>query len=149
MESLEQYNEMLRNCADFGRGFQVFIVIFSIACLIVCLRLEWKNGVIMITAFCVFGLIGTYFFEIYPYEKDIEENSYIVYTGEFYIEGFYFNGGKSLVYIEYPDKDKIIRYRRLCDNTNIDIETWYEGTLVYSKRSNCMVDIIVDPLGES
>ena len=102
----------------------------------------------LVAAFLISSLM--YFVCIYPHEKDINENAYITYTGNFYVEKCYFvNRGGSYIVLKYEDSTKATRYKVLCDVSCIENDTQYYGTIVYSQRSKCLLDIDVNTVGDS
>ena len=142
MENYEQYNELLQRPLLLWRGFLVAEVIIFLGLLIFCLKYKIKNGPILMVIIGFILALTIYLFLILPFQKDIEENAYTTYTGEFYVVGSYFSNA-SYIEIQFPDQEKSVRYHLLCDNSYIDDHTQYEGTLVYSTRTKCLVDIIL------
>lgn len=141
MEKYDYYNELLEFPLLMGKIALWFLIII-IGSLILCLKYKMKDmAIVTVTVFTALIIICCVFL-IYPYQKDIEENAYTFYTGEFYVVRSYFSNGNR-VEIKYPDRDKSVIYRVFCDDSFIYSETQYEGTLVYSTRSKCVVDIIL------
>ncbi len=143
MESYNHYNELLQSEVFMGRIVLAFVMIVIIGVLILCLKYKLKN---MATATVITGaamILICCIFLIYPYQKDIDDNAYTVYTGEFCVTDRYTDKGGVYIMIKYPDQKKNVRYQLLCSDPFSDDETEYEGTLVYSERSKCIVDIIL------
>lgn len=94
----------------------------------------------------ILALIVGYFMGVYPYHRDISTNAYQTYTGEFYVEEYYFstNSGVHLL-IKFPDSEKSIRYRAPGDIETIKNNTTYDGILVYGKLSKGIVEIKAEP----
>ncbi len=143
MENYNHYNELLQGEVFMGKIVLMFVIIVIIGVLILCIKYKLKNmsivtmitGAAMILICCIFL--------IYPYQKDIDDNAYTVYTGEFYVVDSYTDKGGRYVRIKYPNQKENVRYQLLCNDSFSEDETEYEGTIVYSTRSKCIVDIIL------
>ena len=103
--------------------------------------LERNTAIIL----CVCSLVlsaSIYFLKILPVQKDINQQSYIVYDGEFYVkETKTANRSGTYIYIQSSKDSSPIRYEVLCDINKINNDTTYTGYFVYSKHSKIIVDI--------
>lgn len=115
----------------------LILVILSI----VAIKLKYfKKFLIWIIAGVMIVLFA-YYFKVYIYKKDINNNDYIEYTGEFYIEDYYYATKNGLfILIKTPEDEKSIKYKAY-GNIDIDINTTYYGTFVIGKNSRALVDL--------
>lgn len=90
-------------------------------------------------------LIAGYFLGVYPYQRDITTQAYEKYTGEFYVEEYYFatNSGVNMR-IQFPGDDKSSRFRAPGNLENIEDDTTYQGVVVYGKNSKAIVEIVLE-----
>ena len=143
-KSFEVYNDKLKDFIHLGIIIMVFIIVVFIALAIWTCKDSGKLAVISLLAGLCLSLLA-YFTSIFPFQRDINNQSYIEYTGEFYVEKhFATNGGGPYIFIKTNDDKKIVRYNLKCDANNIDFETTYYGTFIYAKNSKTVVNIEVD-----
>ena len=146
MENNQQFSKLLQGYVSFATWILVFIIVVVLLLFIFCLFVKYKRMAIL-TIFVGFLLCLVYCcFCIFPYQKDIKDEAYITYTGDFYVQECYFvNRGGNYILLSYDGLDKVVRYKALCDVSLISDDTVYNGTIVYSHNSKCLVDIqIID-----
>lgn len=86
----------------------------------------------------------TYFTSIYSFQKDIRQNAYISYTGEFFVEDYYaVKGGGEYIILKTSENGKETKYHYLCDSFLVEAGESYYGTIVYTKYSKSLVDIVL------
>ncbi len=144
MDKLEKYNETLSEYMTFNIWIIIFIALALAALIVVSIIFRLKRCSVVLTIAAVLIILGSYLFCIFPYQRDITEESYEIYEGEFYVESCYFvTRGGTYIIIRHNDSEKEIRYKVLCDVEKIEDDTVYNGKFVYSKHSKCLVDIIL------
>ena len=120
-------------------GLFVLVISFFVVIKLKCLK---TMSIILITCLRV-GLFG-YYFRVYLYQKDIKNNDYIEYTGEFYVESYYYATKSGLfILIKTPNDEKPVKYRAY-GNIDVDNETSYYGKFVVGKNSKALVDISIE-----
>ena len=148
-QELLQFNEMLLR---YQRFYTIFLVIFFIIGLVLfffCL----KTGIIkskgVRIALCLFALLilMIYVMCVLPYQLDISKGSYEEYSGEFYIEDYYFaSRSGTYITIRRPNEGEAIRYKAPSDLKGIKKDTTYTGTFIFAKHSKALVKITLDDL---
>ena len=139
------YNELLRNELNQGIVILVILGCMAVAVAIFCLVMKQPGLAFAAVGACAIILLLAFFLGFYPLQKDIDENAYITYEGELYIERCY-HPYRSSVYILIKETgaDKAIRYKVLCDVDQVRDDTIYFGYFVYAKSSGALVDIYID-----
>ena len=145
MDKYAKYDEILNSEKTVAIILIMLIVITMIALIIFGLKIKLKyitSGAIIV------GLIGTifmYLVGVFPYDKDINENAYETYVGEFIIEDYFStNRGRSYVIIKCNENTHSLRYEVLCDVPNFELYTIYEGSFTVSQNSKCLMDIDIN-----
>lgn len=142
MNNAELYTQRLLDYIKLPTGIIIFIAVVTLVLIAVCLKIKYRK-------MAIFTLIGgivisaaLYFTSIFPFQMDVQKEAYITYSGEFYVEECYSsNRSGSYILIRYGEENESARYKVLCDVTEIENATLYQGTFVYSKHSKCLVDI--------
>ena len=132
---------------------KVGIIIISLIVILIVLAFIWmiknkllqRNTAIILSVSCLLLATLIYLFEIYPLQKDINQQSYVVYEGNFYVkECKSANRAGTYIYIKSSNSSNVIRYKVSCDVDKINNNTSYMGKFVYSKNSKILVDITVE-----
>lgn len=93
----------------------------------------------------ILALIVGSFMGVYPYQRDISAEAYEEYTGEFYVEEYYFSTNSGVfMQIKFPDSNKSIRYKAPGNIEGIENHTYYYGVIIYGKNSKGIVDIKIE-----
>ena len=144
---LSTYNDKLYSSIKFSIVMIFLIIVIVLVALLLMNKnklLERNTAIIL----CVCSLVlsaSIYFLEILPVQKDINQQSYIVYDGEFYVkETKSANRSGTYIYIQSSNDSSPIRYEILCDINEINNDTIYTGYFVYSKHSKIIVDIRIE-----
>lgn len=143
METYYLYNQLLQKRLTFNKGFAMIMIFILVTLLIFCIINKLKSMVITIVVAGI-GIVSIiHFMLITPYKQDIEKSAYIKHVGDFYVERSYGTRGGDRVLIKFGE-DKTIQLDALCGILELEDNTDYSGTVVYSKYSKCLVDIILD-----
>ena len=131
-------NNLLKNNQNF---WILLLFLLPVLYLISKKHTEFFN--FSLIAGIVISLI-VYFTSVLPYQMDINEKDYIVYTGEFYVEE-YFSSNRTEAYmvISIPNEASI-RYMVACEADGVEKDTSYYGTFAYGKRTKALVNIEID-----
>ena len=144
-ELILTYEAVLRNHMNFNVAVSLIIlaIFLIIAVCVLSLVKDKKIALSSLIAGIVISLI-VYFTSVLPYQMDINEKDYIVYTGEFYVEE-YFSSNRTETYmvISIPNEASI-RYIVACEADGVEKDTSYYGTFAYGKRTKALVDIEID-----
>ena len=151
MAQYTEYASVLESCLK-GRIMIILLIwsllIVTIVALLYSDRKEGKKykndtkkSIFSIILLGVIGSLAVYFTSVFPIQRDIRENAYETYTGEFYVDECY--GSKTNVYITIKcgDQNKVKRYTVLCDVKEVENYTTYNGIIVYSKHSKYLLNI--------
>ena len=142
MDQYSEYNAQLNDYITFSFGIIILVCVVVLALIVVCIKFKCKQMIIVSLIGGVLISLIIYSSSILPYQMDIKENSYKTYTGEFFVEEYYFvNRSGTYMLIKLGSEDNSVRYRVLCDVPLIENSKMYNGTIVYSKRSKCLVNI--------
>lgn len=142
MNPYELYAELLTNYLKLPIALLWVVIALSILLIAICLKVQNKKLAVFTLLGGIILSIAIYFTSIYPGQKDINENAFISYSGEFVIEECYaVSRGGTYIFIKCSDQDNAIRYKVLCNVNEIEDNTTYNGTFVYSKHSKCLVAI--------
>ena len=141
IQKYDEYAEILLRYIKLPKiaiciGLLVLFILLFVAIKLKCLK-----------SFSIWLIIGlltvllAYYFSVYTYQKDIKNNDYIEYTGEFYVESYYYATKSGLfILIKTPEDEKPIKYRAY-GNIDINNKTSYYGTFVVGKNSKALVDL--------
>jgi hypothetical protein len=142
MNNAELYSQQLLDYIKLPIVIIIFVAVVTTTLIAVCLKIKYRK-MAMITL--IGGIVisaALYFTSIFPFQLDVQKEAYITYSGEFYVEDCYsVNGGGTYILIQYGEENESVRYKVLCDVTEIENETVYNGAFVYSQHSQCLVDI--------
>ncbi|MGN1446208.1 MAG: hypothetical protein ACI4WV_07915 [Eubacteriales bacterium] len=153
MEQSSHYAPLLESCIRSYTNVIILIwgllIVTSVALLFIS-RGEGKKGKSQ-TRKSVFSLflIGVvvslivYSIYIFPVQEEIQENEYITYTGEFYVEECYGSQTRTYITIKYGDQNKITRYTVLCDLKGVEDNKFYHGVIVHTKYSKYLLNIVL------
>lgn len=91
-----------------------------------------------------------YFFTILPIQKDIKTNAYVSYSGDFFVEDYYYvsRGTWPYILIKLPNEQKSVRYKILGNFKGLKANTTYTGTFIYGKNSKAIIDIDFKAIGD-
>lgn len=118
------------------------IICVSIALIIVCVKLQQKKLAISTAIFMMALIFIVSFVQVVPYYFDYKYESYLSYTGEFYVEECHsVNRSGAYIVIRFVNTNEIVRYKVLCNINAIEDDSVYTGTIIYSKRSKCLLDV--------
>lgn len=144
--NIQKYNEY---AGILSKYIKLPIIVLCIGLLILVVLLFVAIKLKCLKSFSVWLIIGVliasfaYYFRVYVYQKDIRNNDYIEYTGEFYIESYYYATKSGLfILIKTPEDEKSIKYRAY-GNIDVNNKTSYYGTFVVGKNSKALVDISI------
>ncbi len=141
MNQYSEYSSKLGNYIKLPIGLIILIALIILFLVFLCMKVKYKS--MAVTAFIsgVAIILIIYLFSIFPYQKDISSNSYEQYKGSFTVEKYYYiNRGGTYILIKFGEQDAV-RYKVLTDMPPIENGTTYNGTVVFSKNSRCLVDI--------
>ena len=142
MDQYSKYNAMLNNEKTVAITLIVIIIIIMFGLIIFGLKMKIKYITSIAIVGCIIGSVFIYLVGIFPYDKDIRENAYETYTGQFTVEDYFStNRGRCYVIIKYPESSRSFRYEVLCDTPDFELYTTYKGSFVTSKNSKCLVNI--------
>lgn len=139
------YAEKLQNYINLN-----IFVIFMIICVIVIFSVIIFKMFRVFKVFPYMILIGVlisvliYITSIYPFQYDINNNNYIEYIGEFFVEKSNYcssKGGPSYILIRIGDEPKATRYIFAIDDTDVYDNTLYYGKIVWAEKSKVLVNI--------
>lgn len=143
MENYSAYNQLLQKQMMVGKVFGIIVILILIILVLMCIKNELKSTAIITVIVGIGVLLILHFFVVSPYKQDVEENGYIEYVGDFYVERAYsVNRGGEFILIKLGE-DKTIRLKSLCNILAVEDDSNYSGTVIYSKRSKCLVDIAI------
>ena len=143
MENYSKYDQLLQKQMIFGKVIGILIVLILIVLVVMCIKNELKSTAIITVIVGIGMLLILHFFVVSPYKQDIDENGYIEYTGDFYVEKAYsVNRGGEFILIKLGE-DKTMRLKSLCNILAVEDNSNYSGTVIYSKCSKCLVDIVI------
>ena len=136
------YAKLLKEYITLPVWLIIIISAIMFTLMVICLKIKYRK-------MAIFSLIGglilsvaVYVTSILPFQRDIQEEAFITYSGEFYVEECYsLNRGGTYILIRYGEENESVRYKVLCDVTEVENETGYNGTFVYSQHSKCLVEI--------
>jgi glucan phosphoethanolaminetransferase (alkaline phosphatase superfamily) len=142
MNQYSEYSDKLNNYIKLPISFIIVVVIVIISLLFLCIKIKYKQmALITLIGGVVISLI-IYMFCVFPYQQDVSFNSYEQYTGNFVVEKYYFvNRGGTYVLIRFNEEEDTIRFKVLTDMPSVQEGSTYNGTIVFSKHSKCLVDI--------
>ena len=137
-----EYDQKLLDYISFSKWIIAAVVVVTLGLILLCIKVKYKKmAVVALVGGVAISLIA-YAFCVYPYQKDINNQSYVTYTGEFYVEEYYsVNRGGTYILISCDSQNNATRYKVLCDVSDIENDKTYNGTFVYSESSKCLVDI--------
>ena len=136
------YAELLSNYLKLPIALLWIVIALSLILIAVCLKVKYKRLAVFTLVGGMILAITIYFTSIFPAQKDINENAFISYSGEFVVEECYtVNRGGTHILIKCGEQDDSMRYKVLCSVNEIEDNTTYNGTIVYSKHSKCLVAI--------
>ena len=136
------YAELLSNYLKLPIALLWIVITLSLILIAICLKVRYKRLAVFTLVGGMILAITIYFTSIFPAQKDINENAFISYSGEFVVEECYsVSSGGTYIIIKCDEQDDAMRYKVLCDVNEIDNNTSYNGTFVYSKHSKCLVAI--------
>lgn len=142
MEKYSEYVEAINDHIGFMIGIIVFIGCVICALILLCIRVKDKK---LLRITCISGIVimlFMYFICIFPCQKDLKYNAFKTYEGEFYVDRCYsVNRGGCYILIRSSGETETTRYRVLCDVTEVEDDTNYNGFFVISENSQCLVDI--------
>jgi len=144
---LSTYNDKLYSSIKFGIVMIFLIIVIVLVALLLMNKnnLLERNTSIILFACSLILSASIYFLEILPVQKDINQQSYIVYEGEFYVEEIKTaSRSGTYIYIQASNDSTPIRYEVSCDVNEINNDTSYMGYFVYSKHSKIIVDIRIE-----
>ena len=137
-----QFNEFLSRRMEISLGVIIIAFIVFLIMFISSLKTGLIKELDLQIAFALFFvlLVVGYLIEVLPYQLDIKQQSYVEYTGEFYVEDYYFgNRDGPFIFIKYPDKEKSIKYKALSNLQGVENETTYNGSIIIAKHSKTVV----------
>ena len=138
----ELYAELLSNYLILPMTLLGIAIALSIILIAICLKVKDKRLAVFTLIGGIILSIAIYFTSIYPGQKDINENAFVSYSGEFLVEECYsVSSGGTYILIKCGEQDDALRYKVLCIVNEIKDNTTYQGTFVYSKHSKCLVAI--------
>ena len=142
MDQYSKYNEMLNNEKTVAIILIVIIIIIMFGLVIFGLKMKIKYITSVAIVVCIIGSVFIYLVGIFPYDKDIRENAYETYTGQFTVEDYFStNRGRCYIIIKNPKSSHSFRYEVLCDTPDFELHTTYNGSFITSKNSKCLVNI--------
>ena len=119
----------------------VFLCIFIIFSIVLFSLFKEKKIFIYLMPCAAVLCLFVYVTSIFPYQYDIKNNSYVEYTGEFFVEqSNYSNRGPDRILIRTGDEIKSVRYIYAIDDVDVKDNTYYSGKIVWSKKSKVLVD---------
>ena len=142
MNSYSEYSEKLNDYIKLPIGLIIVVVIVIIALLLLCIKIKYKRMALITLIGGILICLMIYIFCVFPYKQDISFNSYEEYTGNFIVEKYYFvNRGGTYILIKFNEEEDAIRFKVLTDMPSIQEGFNYNGTIIFSKHSKCLVDI--------
>lgn len=142
MNPNDLYAELLSNYLKLPIALLWIVVALSLVLIAICLKVKYKRLAVFTLVGGIILSITIYFTSIFPAQKDINENAFVSYSGEFAVEECYtVNRGGTYILIKCGEQDDSMRYKVLCDVKEIKDNTNYYGKLVYSKHAKCLVAI--------
>lgn len=142
MENQSVYVQKLSEYLVLPISLMVIVCIMILVLTFICIRIKYRNMAFLNVVGGLLILLTMYIFCVQPYQRDINENAFITYTGSFYVEECYsVNRGGTYILIKYENDQSSIRYKVLCDTSTIQNETLYFGSIIYSEHSKCLVGI--------
>ncbi len=136
------YNENLKQLLKFNYTVVIIITIVILGVTLYLLKLKCKKEAFIGLCGCLIIVAIILISSILPYHRDIKENAYFVYEGEFYVEECYYsNRSATYILIKTNDSEHSKRYKIICNTSCINNDTYYMGSFVCAKHSNTIVDI--------
>lgn len=142
-QDIFQFNERVSRYLDISIIVIIAMLIVFLILLIVCLKIGAIKDTSVRIAFAAFALLilFAYLITALPYQLDMREKAYVEYSGEFYVESYFSTKSGMYITIKRPEDKKIIRYRAPGNLTEIEDDTSYTGSFIFSKRSKVLVAI--------
>ena len=142
MNQYLEYNDKLNDYIKLPTFLIIVVSIVVLFLIFLCVKIKDKKMAWIAFIGGILIVLMIYMFCISPYKQDISANSYEQYTGSFVVEKYYFvNRGGTYILIKLNEKENVVRYKVLTDMPSIQDGTAYNGTIVFSKHSKCLVDI--------
>lgn len=139
---MEQYADKLEKIMRLNMGMAALMLVAMLVLVVFCLKFKDTRMAIVSIVGGIAIVLAMYCFCLYPYQKDINEQAFITYHGEFVVEDYYYVGrGGAYILLQCPEEQKSVRYQVLCDVPEVENGRVYQGEFVYSKRSKCLLNI--------
>lgn len=126
----------------------ILVILLIVFCLMVFVVLKFVKDIKLAIITASVGVVISlcvYSFCIYPIQKDLNDQSYITYEGEFYIEEFKtMNRTSTYVFIKTPENEKAIRYTLVGDISNFENHLNCKGKFVYAAKSKFLLEVSIN-----
>ena len=106
----ELYAELLSNYLILPMTLLGIAIALSIILIAICLKVKDKRLAVFTLIGGIILSIAIYFTSIYPGQKDINENAFVSYSGEFLVEECYsVSSGGTYILIKCGEQDDALR----------------------------------------
>ncbi len=135
------YDEKLSRLVRLDTGVLIAFICFCVIITVLCLYYRLKWGALSVFVICTLVVCLMYFNLINPQRLDIENQSYVIYEGEFSVDEYYYSSRNRYIEIRIPGNDEILKYEVICTVPELERYKTQQGYFVISERTQLLLDI--------